>query len=201
MAKVPLTAPLAVALLSYYDVLSRWNAKMNLTSLRDEEEAFDRLLLEPVAAARALPSGARLMDLGSGGGSPGIPLALALDASELVMVESKARKTAFLREAARSVGVNATVETTRFEDLVTRPVYAGGMDVVSMRAVRMDPASLETAGKFTRESGVLALFVTTGTQIASGEEFHLVGRYPLVANAELLTLGRPRLNVPRGTQI
>ena len=78
---------LAERLIAYYSLLSHWNRKINLTSLSDPKEAVDRLLLEPVAAAASLPSGLELVDLGSGGGSPAVPLALALAVPQLVMVE------------------------------------------------------------------------------------------------------------------
>src|SRR5687768_4798862 len=102
-AGLTLGGSLRAALLTYYDLLLKWNARINLTALTEPDEAIDRLLLEPVAAARYLPGGARLVDLGSGGGSPAIPLALTLHSPRLVMVESRARKAAFLREAARAV--------------------------------------------------------------------------------------------------
>src|SRR5215212_5438498 len=97
-------------LVIYFDLLGRWNAKINLTALTDTGAAIDRLILEPLAAAAALPSRVNIIDLGSGGGSPAIPLALALDSTRLVMVESRGRKAAFLREAARALGIPATVE-------------------------------------------------------------------------------------------
>src|SRR3954451_7573204 len=83
---------LATQLAVYYQVLAHWNRKINLTSLSDSDEAVDRLLLEPVAAAAQLPQAVELIDLGSGGGSPAIPLALAIGAPHLVMVESRVRK-------------------------------------------------------------------------------------------------------------
>ena len=75
--------PLASQLVVYYQLLSHWNRKINLTSLSDPDEAVDRLLLEPVAAAAVLPANRALIDLGSGGGSPAIPLALALGATRV----------------------------------------------------------------------------------------------------------------------
>src|SRR5688572_24878884 len=121
---------LVTALLTYYDILQRWNAKLNLTALTADDAAIDRLLLEPVAAARYLEHGSRLIDLGSGGGSPAIPLALALQSPRLVMVESKGRKAAFLREAARTVSLPAVVETERFETLAGSSPYASAFDIV-----------------------------------------------------------------------
>jgi 16S rRNA (guanine527-N7)-methyltransferase len=100
-------------LVTYFDLLFRWNQKINLTSLTNIDEAIDRLLLEPVAAARELAHSPSIIDLGSGGGSPAIPLALALSAPRLVMVESRSRKAAFLREAVRELGMNAVVEVAK----------------------------------------------------------------------------------------
>ena len=155
-----LTLPDALvdSLVIYYEVLARWNEKINLTSLSDPDEAVDRLLLEPVAAAAHLPLKPRLMDLGSGGGSPAIPLALALDASEVVMVESRQRKAAFLREVLREVGVPGEVETARFEELASERRFARTRDVVSVRALRVDRVALEAIAAFLRPAGMGALF-------------------------------------------
>lgn len=183
-------------LLTYLDLLYRWNAKINLTSLSDYDEAIDRLLLEPLAASTALPRNVRLMDLGSGGGSPAIPLALAIDASDLVMVESRGRKAAFLREAARAVGIPASVEAVRFEELSTRGKYASAEDIVSMRALRMDGLSLKAAVPFLKPTGILALFVSAGAPLPSLHELPSADRRTLFNSAELVLLRR---DVPRGT--
>ena len=181
--------PLASALAAYYDLLFRWNRKINLTALADSEAAIDRLLLEPVIAARVLPRLPRLMDLGSGGGSPAIPLALALEAPSLVMVESRGRKAAFLREAAREAGVRAVVEASRFEELAGQAEYHASMDLVSIRAVRMDEATLSVAERFVRPGGRLALFTTV-----DGGEFGCARVTPLLGRSQLV-----QLDVPRGT--
>ena len=193
-AGIPLADSLRDLLLTYYDLLNRWNAKINLTALSDPDEAIDRLLLEPVAAAAILPAASRLMDLGSGGGSPAIPVALALGSPSVVMVESKSRKAAFLREAARAVGLEAAVESERFENLAGSR-YASAFGVVSMRAVRMDEETLVRAAHFAAPSGCVALFVTAGTSLAIPGNLIMDGRFHLLGNAELLRL----THVPRGT--
>jgi 16S rRNA (guanine527-N7)-methyltransferase len=145
---------------AYYDLLERWNEKINLTSRVDPDEALDRLLLEPLAAATHLTSGARLLDLGSGGGSPAIPLALACSAPRLVMVESRERKTAFLREVIRQLEFSdvASVEACRFEALGGRDGFQGGFDAVSIRGVRLNSQLLTLASGFLSQTGVIALF-------------------------------------------
>ena len=145
-------------LVAYLELLYRWNRRINLTSLTNPDEAIDRLLLEPLAAAEHLPSGARLADLGSGGGSPAIPLALATGATFLLLVESRTRKAAFLREASLEVGLNSTVEAERFEEVSVRPTYRSGFDVVTIRGVRHDAGTLSAAAELSKHGGIVALF-------------------------------------------
>lgn len=147
-----------VKLLAYFELLQRWNRKINLTSLSDLDEALDRLLLEPVAAAEYLPHGSKLADLGSGGGSPAIPLALVLGTSDLLMIESRSRKVAFLREVLREVALNGRVESGRFQDVSRNPSYSAAFDVVSVRAVALDEQALTAAAGMLRPQGRVALF-------------------------------------------
>ena len=140
---------------TYYELLARWNRKINLTALDNPDEAIDRLLLEPILAARYLPpSVLRLMDVGSGGGSPAIPLKLASPSAALTMVEVKARKSAFLREAIRTLELDkTTVETSRYEELLARPELHESVSVLSLRAVRVELRSLMTLQAFLRPGG------------------------------------------------
>ncbi len=151
---------LVAQLARYYDLLSRWNRKINLTAIDDIDEAIDRLLLEPLAAARHFQPGAlRLLDIGSGGGSPAIPIKLAIPRLSLTMVEVKIRKSAFLREAVRHLGLEgATVETSRYEELLARPELHEAFDVVSTRAVRVETSTLMTLQAFLAPDGLLLLF-------------------------------------------
>jgi 16S rRNA (guanine527-N7)-methyltransferase len=157
-AGLAIDEPLTSRLVVYFQVLNHWNRKINLTSLSNQDEAVDRLLLEPVAAARDLPHGVDLIDLGSGGGSPAVPLALATAATRLVMVESRERKAAFLREVVRELGVSASVEGRRFEDLPGIAGFESAFGLLSVRAVRLDPGLFSIAERLLRPGGVAALF-------------------------------------------
>jgi 16S rRNA (guanine527-N7)-methyltransferase len=150
----------AERLAAYYDLLFRWNRKINLTSIDNLDQAIDRLLLEPLAAARHFPPDVRrLMDIGSGGGSPAIPFKLALPNVHLTMVEVKARKSAFLREAVRHLGLDhVQVETARYEELLARPELHEAHDAVSLRAVRIEARVLASLQAFLAPSGVVLLF-------------------------------------------
>jgi len=163
-ADVSLTIDLAEKLCTYYQILAKWNAKINLTAFRltpeGDDAAIDRLLIEPVVAARYVPDNARTMlDAGSGGGSPAIPLKLASHNLSLRMVEVKTRKAVFLREAVRELGLrDAEVETSRFEELLPRAELHEALDIVSIRAVRVETRTLNTLQAFLRPGGKIMLF-------------------------------------------
>ena len=209
-AGVSITAELSSAIGAYFDLLSRWNRKINLTALDDPDQAIDRLVLEPLVAARYLPSGSvRMMDIGSGGGSPAIPLKLAAPSVALTMVEVKARKSAFLREAVRTLDLrDVQVETSRYEELLARPELHEGFDVLTVRAVRVEPRVLHTLQAFLRPSGSLFMFrgpsgPESPSDVFPPLEFHAT--YPLVDSVQSrLTVLTKRpvggaIHVPRGT--
>ena len=146
-------------------LLSAWNARMNLTALADRDDAVDRLILEPVAASRVLQGATGILDVGSGGGSPAIPLKVQLAQASLIMVESKIRKGAFLREAARKLGLaNVRVESRRFEELLTDAAVHECCDVVTIRAVRVQLSTLIATQAFLKPGGRLALFRGPGEE-------------------------------------
>ena len=171
-------------LASYYELLSRWNRKINLTALDNPDEAIDRLLLEPILAARHLPAGdVDIMDIGSGGGSPAIPLKLAAPASRLTMVEVKARKSAFLREAVRTLGLQkTTVETSRYEELLARPDLHEAFGLLSLRAIRVEVRTLLTLQAFIKPGGLIFLFRGPGGPDAPEvvPPLQWTGTFPLV---------------------
>lgn len=171
-AGLTLPAELASKLETYYRLLATWNTKTNLTSLKLSDlspGAIDRLLIEPVVAARYVPlKVARMLDVGTGGGSPAIPLALAVPCPCLLMVESKTRKSVFLREAVRALGLkDAEVVTTRFEELLARPDLHEAVDLVTVRAVRIESRMLLTLQAFAKPGGLLFLFRGSGTSAPS----------------------------------
>jgi 16S rRNA (guanine527-N7)-methyltransferase len=161
-ADVQVSAPLAESLEQYYRILALWNPKINLTALPlspPEDQTFDRLLIEPLAAAKFLDSRPLTgIDIGSGGGSPAIPLALACPTLAFRMVESKTRKAVFLTEALRNLHIQGVVETGRFEQLLSRPDLHEAADIITVRAVRVETRTLTTLQAFLRAGGQLFWF-------------------------------------------
>ncbi|MFT3791149.1 MAG: 16S rRNA (guanine(527)-N(7))-methyltransferase RsmG [Rudaea sp.] len=114
---IALTAEQAGRLLDYLDLLARWNAVYNLTAVRDPAEMVTRHLLDSLAIT-PLVRGGSSADLGAGAGLPGIPLAILAPERQFTLVDSNGKKTRFLRETARVLGLaNARVEQARVEEL------------------------------------------------------------------------------------
>jgi 16S rRNA (guanine527-N7)-methyltransferase len=189
-AGVHLAPSLASALVAYMDLLARWNRRINLTSLPLEpaaDAAIDRLVVESlVAAPHAGRPGASVLDVGSGAGSPAIPLKLARPDLRLVMVEARARKSAFLREAVRSLGLEAVgVATGRLEDLIQTPSYQQTFDSITVRAVRLEQTLLEAMARALRPGGRLLEFASVAERPNVCEEFTLHDTIGLPGGCEL----------------
>lgn len=155
-------------LAAYVELLGKWNRKINLTALSVDplsDDAVDRLIVEPVLAARRVEAGDGLVvDVGSGGGSPAIPFLLASPAVRLIMVEVKVRKCAFLREVLRQLAIErGSVENCRLEELLSRAELHEAADIVTVRAVRPDRKLLNAMQAFLRPGGRLFMFGTEST--------------------------------------
>jgi 16S rRNA (guanine527-N7)-methyltransferase len=138
-------------------LLLRWNARMNLTAIRDEEGILSRHFVESIACARALPGGiATLLDFGSGAGFPGIPIALCRPEIAVTLAESQGKKAAFLHEAVRTLRISATVYSGRAESLALQ------FDCVTLRAVDRMPQAVQAASELVECGGWLALMTTEG---------------------------------------
>ena len=192
-ARLSIDSPLQEALAAYVDLLMRWNRRLNLTGLTDDDDGIDRLVIEPLVAAQRLPMpDAVVTDIGSGGGSPAVPMKLAAPSVRLRMVESRTRKAAFLREVVRRLGLEETaVEACRFEELADREELAARSDVVSVRAVRTDARMLRRIGPLVKTDGVVFLFrATRGTDDAVPAPWRVDGAYPLLGPASRLVVLR-----------
>ncbi len=162
---------------TYIDILLRWNARVNLTAVRDPEEIVPRHFGESFFAARHLfpvsPSVAKTIevppcppvspvvkavevaDLGSGAGFPGIPIKLWAPHISLTLIESNHKKATFLREVVRVLTLTGVdIQNARADSL---PAHA--YDVVTLRAVERFEAILPVAASLVGEGGCLALLI------------------------------------------
>jgi 16S rRNA (guanine527-N7)-methyltransferase len=139
---------------TYLDLLLKWNARTNLTAIRDPEEIIRRHFGESLFAARHLdPDTASLLDFGSGAGFPGLPIALLRNDIQVTLAESQNKKAAFLREAVRTLNLPTEVWPGRVESMpATRQFHT-----VTLRAVDNMTAAIAAASpRATRQLLLLA---------------------------------------------
>ena len=127
-------------LLAYAALLYKWNKTFSLTAMREEEKAVSHHLLDSLAILPFV-AGGNLLDVGSGGGMPGIPLAIACPELQVTLLDSNSKKTAFLRQAAIELGLsNVAVHCGRVEQYdppirfaaITSRAFAELADFVSL---------------------------------------------------------------------
>jgi 16S rRNA (guanine527-N7)-methyltransferase len=168
-ANAPLTAGDLQHISTYIDILVRWNARINLTAIRDPEDIVPRHFGESLFAARHLfpryssassvssvVKPAAVADIGSGAGFPGIPLKLWAPQISLTLIESNHKKATFLREVARALTLtDVNIQTARAETLA-----APQFDVVTLRAVEAFASILPVAANLVVPGGRLALLIS-----------------------------------------
>jgi 16S rRNA (guanine527-N7)-methyltransferase len=154
----------------YLDLLASWNERTNLTGARTAPARVD-LLVRPVAALAPRLAAGTLLDIGSGNGSPGLVLAALRPDVQATLLEPRMRRWAFLREAARVMGLLVDVRRQRHDE------YDGPTaDTVTVRALRLPPAEI---APLIAPGGRLVLFgvaLPVHPELA-GEEWGLPGMH------------------------
>lgn len=146
-------------LVAYVDLLRRWNPSKNLVAPATLASVWTRHIADCLQLVKLAPDAKIWVDLGSGGGLPGLIAAAVLaerPGAHVHCVESKLGKAAFLREAARIMAVPVTVHASRIEDVVA--AWRGPVDVVSARALA-PLADLITLSQDLLKSGAVGLFL------------------------------------------
>lgn len=155
---------------SYLDLFLGWNERTNLSAIRDPETILRRHFLESIQCAQSLPAGiATLLDYGSGGGFPGVPIAILRPELPVTLAESQNKKAAFLNEVVRTLRLNAKVHSGRAEVLREK------FDCVTLRAVDRMEEAVQSASNLVGSSGWLLLMTTVAdsTELtqSAGESF------------------------------
>jgi 16S rRNA (guanine527-N7)-methyltransferase len=145
---------------TYIDLLVRWNARVNLTAIRQPQEIVTRHFGESLFAARHLfpaesvPPASRLIDVGSGAGFPGLAIKLWAADLHVTLIESNHKKAAFLREAIRTLTLtNVDVFSSRAKE------FSAQAEVVTLRAVEHFEQILQSAARLVAPKGRLALLI------------------------------------------
>jgi 16S rRNA (guanine527-N7)-methyltransferase len=147
------------ALVGYATLLLAWNTRINLTAARTPAKLVTEQFPDSFFLARALPEAATVVDVGSGGGLPAIPLALLRPRLRLTLVEPIAKKAAFLRTAARELGLGErlVVDGRRAEALVADALL---FDVAVSRATLPPPRWAALGSRLVRPGGLVFVLTT-----------------------------------------
>lgn len=179
----------------YISLILRWNTRVNLTAIRDEDGIISRHIIEAIEVIYGLPRGvSTLLDFGSGAGLPGIPIAICRPDIIVTLAESQNKKAAFLMEAVRVLGLNAKVHSGRAEELRSQ------FDCVTLRAVEKMATAVRSAAGLVARDGWLALMTTAADadqlKAVAGAEFVWKEPASLVGSvSRVLVLGS---RVPEG---
>jgi 16S rRNA (guanine527-N7)-methyltransferase len=162
-------SPQTLALLgTYYSLLIRWNDRLHLVAPCSPEEFATRHVLESLLLLEHLPHGAKIADIGSGGGLPIIPCLIARPDLEATLIESSQKKAVFLREALNAVGRKATIIARRFED-----IEAPDVEFITSRALDQFVRKIPVLLDWAPDGATLLLF--GGEELLDAERFLIPG--------------------------
>ena len=165
--------------IQFLDELLRWNQRINLTSIRNHDEAVEKHLLDSLLLLLHLDGSELVMDMGSGGGLPGIPLAIALASLQVVSIDSVGKKINFQKHIKRLLQLdNLTLVQSRVEDLEQTDLDREKYDLIVNRAFSSLVTSLCCAAPWLKSGG--RLLVMKGPEgrdelLAAGEAIESLG--------------------------
>lgn len=173
---------------AYAETLLRWNEKVNLTAITDPTEVVDKHLLDSLAIAPEVAGASTLLDLGAGAGLPGIPLAVALPALQCTLVDTVAKKVAFMKTGAVKAGVASRVRAVH-QRVAGQPASEGlaRTEVVISRAFMEVGAFVALAVHYLAPGGRIIAMLGKPPPMS---ELSAIGRS---AGLELVTLRELRL--------
>ena len=170
-------------LIAYADLLEKWNRAYNLTAIRDRREIFSRHLIESMSIAPFV-SGRRRLDVGTGAGLPGVPLAILEPSVTYFLLDSNGKKTRFLTEVKRSLGLsNIEVQTARVEKWEPNEPF----DAVVTRAFADLATTCQRIGHVLAHQGML---FAMKTERANQEMFAIPDHLEQVSCQDIAIPGR-----------
>ena len=164
----------AAQMAEFWAYLKEVNQSMNLTRVDSDDEAAERHFVDSLAPLKAglIPRGARVLDVGSGAGFPGMPLAIARPDADVTLMDSLGKRVNFLSDVIAALGLNAQAVHFRAEEAAKNPQWREQFDCVTARAVAAMPTLAELALPFARVGGRLIAYKGP----AAGEELRQAER-------------------------
>ena len=139
---------------AYFDVLQIWNRKLALVSQSEPAQIICKHFADSLFVASHCPEDEPIVDLGSGAGFPGLPIAIARPNSRVCLIESRGKKASFLEFASQSAAIrNAVILNRRIESVVIERSFRGSFAVAIGRALTTAPRFFELAQGFLRPGG------------------------------------------------
>ena len=174
--------------LAYTQLLLKWNKAFNLTAVKQPKKMVSHLLLDSLSVLPFIEKKLQIMDVGTGAGLPGVPLAIFMPETQWVLCDSNGKKTRFIKQACAELGLkNISVENKRVEDYH----HASSFDVILSKAYASLSNFVTSTQHLCSESTVLLAF-KSGLQAQEKQELDLSGKQ---LDETFLTV--PGINEPR----
>jgi 16S rRNA (guanine527-N7)-methyltransferase len=149
--EAPLVPQARAAIVAWLELLKMWNARIDLTAAKTDDDLCDVMLTDALVLARRVPFGARVVDVGTGAGAPGLALALARPDLRVALIEPLNKRVAFLRTVIGTLArTDIRLERAKGEDAVRR---GEAWDVAISRATLAPAAWLELGAKLVADQG------------------------------------------------
>ena len=183
---IELTQPQYESLVRYTQLLRDWNLRLNLVSRRDTDRILTYHVIDSLAVQRLIPPGARVCDIGTGAGLPGIPVALVRPDVKMFLIESSQKKSRFLQTAVAELGLN------NVEVLNERAESLPGLDCDTILSRLAGPLRdvVQYARPHRKPKGTIVLYKTRD----SAEELRKAGR--VLARYRLRVTGSYDIRLP-----
>ncbi len=175
---IELTPEMLSAFDSYYHMLVEKNKVMNLTAITEKDEVILKHFVDSISVAAAVPEfskKAKILDVGTGAGFPGIPLKITFPDTNVTLLDSLNKRVLFLQEVTDSLGLNKiTAIHDRAEDAARKPELRGRFEIVVSRAVAALPVLAEYTLPFLKEGGYLICYKTPEAEKELEEAAHAI---------------------------